>query len=64
MQSIDLIEIYPYGTAKDLVSEAEEVKCNRYAIKDTKMNNFDDITKKILKKIVQIAHTVLIMQTE
>ena len=25
MQSIDLIEIYPYGTSKDLVSENEEI---------------------------------------
>ena len=28
MQSIDLIETYPYGTSKDLVSEKEEIKCN------------------------------------
>ena len=28
MQLIDLIEIYAYGTRKDLVSEKEEVKCN------------------------------------
>ena len=28
MQSIDSIEIYVYGTSKDLVSEKEEIKCN------------------------------------
>ena len=28
MQSIDLIEIYPYGTSKDLEIDKEEVKCN------------------------------------
>ena len=28
MQSIDLIEIYPHGTSKDLVLEKEEIKCN------------------------------------
>ena len=28
MQSIDSIEIYAYGTSKDLVSEKEEIKCN------------------------------------
>ena len=28
MQSIDLIETYPYGTNKDLVSDKEEIKCN------------------------------------
>ena len=27
MQSIDLIEIYAYGTSKDLVSDKEETKC-------------------------------------
>ena len=32
MQSIDSIEIYAYGTSKDLVSEKEEIKCN-YIIK-------------------------------
>ena len=32
MQSIHLIEIYAYGTNKDLVSEKEEIKCN-YIIK-------------------------------
>ena len=26
MQSIDLIETYPYGTSKDLVSKKEEIK--------------------------------------
>ena len=28
MQSIDLIEIYTYGTSKYLVSEKEQIKCN------------------------------------
>ena len=28
MQSIDSIEIYAYGTSKDLVSKKEEIKCN------------------------------------
>ena len=28
MQSIDSIEIYAYGTSKDLVSEKEGIKCN------------------------------------
>ena len=35
MQSIDLIETYPYGTSKDLVSDKEEIKCNNI-IKRTK----------------------------
>ena len=29
MQSIDSIETYAYGTRKDLVSEREEIKCNK-----------------------------------
>ena len=28
MQSIDLIETYPYGTSKDLVNEREKIKYN------------------------------------
>ena len=28
MQSIDSIEIYAYGTSKDLVCKKEEIKCN------------------------------------
>ena len=28
MQSIDLIEIYVYGTRKDLESDKSEIKCN------------------------------------
>ena len=28
MQSIDSIEIYPYGTSKDLVSKKEDIKCS------------------------------------
>ena len=29
MQSIDSIETYAYGTSTDLVSEKEEIKCNK-----------------------------------
>ena len=29
MQSIDSIETYAYGTTKDLLSEKEEIKCNK-----------------------------------
>ena len=29
MQAIDSIETYAYVTSKDLVSEKEEIKCNR-----------------------------------
>ena len=28
IQYIDLIEIYAYGTSKDLVSEKEKIKCD------------------------------------
>ena len=28
MQSVDSIEIYGYGTSKDLISKKEEIKCN------------------------------------
>ena len=28
MQSIESIEIYAYGTSKDLISEKEETRCN------------------------------------
>ena len=28
MQSIDLLETYAHGTAKDLVCKKEEIKCN------------------------------------
>ena len=28
MESIDSIEIYVYGTSKNLVSEKEEIKCS------------------------------------
>ena len=30
MQSIHLIEIYAYGTRKDLLSEEEEIKSNNF----------------------------------
>ena len=44
MQSTDSIKTYAYGKSKSLVSEKEEIKCN--IIKsDTKMVNFDDVTK-------------------
>ena len=36
MQSIDLIETYAYGTAKDLVSDKEEIKCNNIIKRDKK----------------------------
>ena len=29
IQLIDSIGTYPYGTRKDLVSEKEEIKCNK-----------------------------------
>ena len=29
MQSIDSTETYAYETSKDLVSETEEIKCNK-----------------------------------
>ena len=29
MQSFDSIETYAYGTSKDLVSEKEDIKCNK-----------------------------------
>ena len=29
MQSIDSIETYAYGTSKDVVSEKEDIKCNK-----------------------------------
>ena len=29
IQSIDLIEKYPYGIGKDLISEKEEIKCRK-----------------------------------
>ena len=28
MQTIDLIETYPYGKSKDLVSKKEQIECN------------------------------------
>ena len=28
MQSIDSVEIYAYGTRKDLISKKEKIKCN------------------------------------
>ena len=43
MQSIDLIETYGYETSNELVSE-KGIKCNNI-INDTKMINFDDVTK-------------------
>ena len=51
MQSIELVETFVYGTSKDLVNEKEEIKCNNI-IKPYKkcMINFDDVTKKSIKK--------------
>ena len=37
MQSIDSIEIYKYGTTKNLVTKKEEIKCNNI-IKQYKNN--------------------------
>ena len=47
MQSVDLIETYAYGTSINLVREKEETKCNN---NDTKMINFDDVTKENIKR--------------
>ena len=44
MQSIDSRKTYAYGMTKSLVIEKEEIKSN-----DTKLINFDDVTKKIVK---------------
>ena len=49
MQSIDLIETYAYGTSKDLVGEKEEIIWNNI-IKNSKMINFDDVTKENIKE--------------
>ena len=63
MQSIDLIEIYAYGTGRDLIRGKEESKCNNI-IKNTKKINYDDVTKKKKKNIIQISHKFLIIQTK
>ena len=44
-ESIDSIGTYVYGMSSYLVSEKEKIKCNNL-IKQTKMINSDDITKK------------------
>ena len=44
MKSIDLIETYAYGTSKDLVSKQN----------NTKMINFNDVTKETTKEQNQI----------
>ena len=49
IQSIDSKETYTYGTSKDLVSEKEEIKINNI-IKNTKITNFDDVTKENIKE--------------
>ena len=49
MQSIDWTEKYAYGATKDLVSQIEEVRCNNI-INNTKMINFDDVTKESFTK--------------
>ena len=49
MQSIDWIGTYAFRTSKDLVSEKKEIKCNNI-LNDTKMINFDDVTKENIKE--------------
>ena len=49
MQSIDSIETYTYGVNKDGVCNKEEIKCNNI-IKNTKIFNFDYITKEDIKE--------------
>ena len=44
-----MIETYAHGTSKDLVSEKELIKCNSI-INDTKMINFEDVTKENIKE--------------
>ena len=46
---IDSIEIYAYGMNKDLVCTKKEIKCNNI-INNTKMFNFDYITKEDIKE--------------
>ena len=65
MQLIDSLETYAYETIKDLVSEKEEIKCNyNKAMQKKKKNNFDDVIKENIKKIMQISHKFLIIYTE
>ena len=47
--SIYSIETYVYGTSKVLENEKEEIKCNNIK-NDTKMINFDDVTKEYIKE--------------
>ena len=43
-------ETYAYGTKKYLVGKKEKSKCNNMIKKNTKMINFDDVTKENIKK--------------
>ena len=47
-----MIETYPYGTRKDLVSEKEEIKCNNIIMQN--MINFDDVTKENMRDNISI----------
>ena len=47
--SIYSIETYVYGTSKVLENGKEEIKCNNIK-NDTKMINFDDVTKEYIKE--------------
>ena len=42
-------ETYANGVSKDLVSEKKEIKCSNIK-NDTKMINFDDVTKENIKE--------------
>ena len=48
MQSIDSVETYAYGASNDLVNKKAEIKCKNI-IRNTKMINFDDVTKENIK---------------
>ena len=50
MQSTDSIETYAYRMNKNLVCKKEETKCNNIIKKQTKMFNFDYITKEDIKE--------------
>ena len=49
VQSIDLIESYKCETSKYLACKKEKIKCNNVR-KNTKMINYDDVTKENIKK--------------
>ena len=58
MQSIDLIRKYEYGTIKDLVSDKEEIKCNKINKTVQKMINFDDVVNEKTKRYNPCSHTI------